>query len=302
MKENMHAHAYLLFGLEENPRALFLTFTFSIICHLVFFAVLILAPGHKPYSKYSPSVINVRMVALPDAAPGSGGEIAIKQQKQVTRQKKAQVSGKLKKAAVRIADKSSKAVSIAPKSKKIKKSLKKKTFKSSKVVKSAIAAIEKKVEESRPDPVAEAIDRLKSKLKKSGRIGQPGHKAGKGSVRPGAGIMGGAGAGGKHALELIDIYRVEIAYQIQKNWAFSESLAGGRTDLVVEMAFAVMPGGEIKDIWFDTRSGNRYLDESAYKAVMKSNPVSPHPPGLSEKVVYVGLRFGPKGLDQKLVN
>lgn len=299
MKENMHAHAYLLFGLEDNPRALFLTFTFSIICHLIFFAVLILAPGYKPYSKYTPSVINVRMVALPayDAAQGSGGEIAIKQQKQVPRQKKAQVSKKLKEAAARVTDKSSKAVSIAPKSKKIKKSLKKKTFKSSKVVKSAIAAIEKKVEDSRQDPVAEAIDRLKTKVEKSGRIGQPGHKIGKGTVRPGAGITGGSGAGDKHALELIDIYRVEIAYQIQKNWAFSESLAGGRTDLVVELAFTVMPGGEIKDIWFDTRSGNRYLDESAYKAVMKSNPVNPHPSGLSEKVVYVGLRFGPKGLD-----
>jgi len=301
MKENMHSRAYLLFGPEDNPRALFLTFTFSIICHLIFFAVLILAPGYKPYSKYSRSVINIKMVALPayDAAQGSGGEIAAKQQQQIPRQKKAQVSGKLKKATARVTDKSSKAVSLAPKSKKIKKSLKKKTFKSSKVVKSAIAAIEKKVEESRPDPVAEAIDRLRSKLKKSGAVSQPGTYAGKGSVRSGAGIMGGAGAGGRHALELIDIYRVEIAYQIQKNWAFSESLAGGRTDLVVELAFTVMPGGEIKDIWFDTRSGNRYLDESAYKAVMKSNPVSPHPPGLSEKVVYVGLRFGPKGLDQK---
>ena len=299
MKENLKHHAYLLHVMEEEPRALFFTFVISTILHLIFFAALIFVPGPKPYKHFSPSVINVRMVALPayDATQGSGGEIAIKQQKQVPRQKKAQVSGKLKKAAVRITDKSSKAVSIAPKSKKIKKSLKKKTFKASKVVKSAIAAIEKKVEESRPDPVAEAIDRLRTKVEKSGGIGQPGHKAGKNSVRPRAGLMGGAGAGGKHAQELINIYSVEIAYQIQKNWAFSESLAGGRTDLVVELAFTVMPGGEIKDIWFDTRSGNRYLDESAYKAVMKSNPVNPHPPGLSEKVVYVGLRFGPKGLD-----
>lgn len=295
----MHEHAYLLFGLEEKPRALFLTFTFSIICHLIFFAVLILVPEYKPHRKYFPSVINVRMVALPayDAALESSGERAIKPQEQVTRQKKARVSVKLKETTARVTDKSSKAVSIAPKSKKIKKPLKKKTFKSSKVVKSAIAAIEKKVEESRSNAVAEAIDRLKSKLKKSGEIRRPGHKTGKGSVRSGAGITDGAGAGGKHALELIDIYRIEIAYQIQKNWAFSESLAGGRTNLVVELAFTVMPGGEIKDIWFDTRSGNRYLDESAYKAVMKSNPVNPHPPGLSEKVVYVGLRFGPKGLD-----
>jgi len=295
----MHACGYLLFGLEEKPRALFLTFTFSIICHLIFFAVLMLAPIHKPHGKHFPSVINVRMVTLPayDVELGLSEETAIKPQERITRQKKASVSVKLKETAARVTDKSSKAVSIAPKSKKIKKSLKKKTFKSSKVVKSAIAAIEKKVEESRLDPVAEAIDRLKSKLKKSGEIRQLEHKTWKDSVRSGVGITGGTGAEGKRALELIDIYRVEIAYQIQKNWAFSESLAGGRTDLVVELAFTVMPGGEINDIWFDTRSGNRYLDESAYKAVMKSNPVNPHPPGISEKVVYVGLRFGTKGLD-----
>ena len=78
----MHEHAYLLFGLEEKPRALFLTFTFSIICHLIFFAVLILVPEYKPHSKYFPSVINIRMVALPayDAALESSGETAIKTQ------------------------------------------------------------------------------------------------------------------------------------------------------------------------------------------------------------------------------
>ena len=92
------------------------------------------------------------------------------------------------------------------------------------------------------------------------------------------------------------VYRVKIACQIQKNWAFSESLAGGQSDLKAELAFKVMPDGKISDVWFDTRSGNAYFDESAYKAIMKSNPVSPHPEGLNMQFVTVGIRFNLHGI------
>ena len=293
MKESMFAPSYLFRGIGNAPLTLFLPFAVSLVCHAIFFAILIYFPIHTPYNKkFLQSVINVSMVTLPaqGSASGPAGQIGLKSKIQSTQTKKAQVS-KIP----------SKTVSVAPKKgREIKESLKKKTFKPSKVVKSAITRIEKQVEDSRPDPVIEAINRLKTKVGSS-EARDIGAK-GEGLTGQGGNIPGGALTTGYLALKPINIYRVEIAYQIQKNWAFSESLAGGRTDLVVELAFSVMPSGEIKDIWFDTRSGNRYLDESAYKAVMKSNPVSPHPPGLSEKVVDVGLRFGPKGLDQKLVN
>ena len=67
-------------------------------------------------------------------------------------------------------------------------------------------------------------------------------------------------------------------------------------DLVAELAFTVMPNGEIKDIWFDKRSGNSYFDESVKKAIMKSNPVRGHPPGVKKPFVDVGLRFTPEGI------
>ncbi|MDL1969325.1 MAG: TonB C-terminal domain-containing protein [Deltaproteobacteria bacterium] len=299
----MFAPSYLFRGTGNAPLTLFLLFAVSLVCHAIFFAILIYFPIHTPYNKkFLHSVINVSMVTLPaqGSASGPAGQIELKSKIQSTRPKKAQVS-KIPSKTSSDSDRSrSKTVSVAPKKgRKIKESLKKKTFKPSKVVKNAITRIEKQVEDSRPDQVIEAINRLKSKVGSSEArdIGVQGE-----GLTEQQGSMPGGAFTCPPALKPIDIYRVEIAYQIQKNWAFSESLAGGRTDLVVELAFSVMPGGEIKDIWFDTRSGNRYLDESAYKAVMKSNPVSPHPPGLAEKVVYVGLRFGPKGLDQKLVN
>jgi hypothetical protein len=100
----------------------------------------------------------------------------------------------------------------------------------------------------------------------------------------------------KEVIELVDIYRQLIACQIQKNWAFSQSIAGGEQDLSAEIVFRVMPDGEIRDIWFDKISGNAYLDESARRAIMKTNPVSPHPEGLSKPFIPVGLRFTPEGI------
>jgi colicin import membrane protein len=95
---------------------------------------------------------------------------------------------------------------------------------------------------------------------------------------------------------LIDLYRLEIAFQIQKNWAFNEQLAGGDHSLVAAIVFKVMPDGEIRDIFFTDRSGNTYLDESAYKAIVKSNPVDSHPSGLVQPYVVMAIRFTPQGI------
>jgi colicin import membrane protein len=101
---------------------------------------------------------------------------------------------------------------------------------------------------------------------------------------------------GRKEAELIDLYRVEIAFQIQKNWAFNEQLAGGDHSLAAAIVFKVMPDGEIRDLFFTDRSGNPHLDESAYKAIMKSNPVDTHPQGLNKPYVVMAIRFTPQGI------
>ena len=260
----MHARAYSHQWMEHDSRTLFLSFAVSIICHLVFFAVLISAPSYTPKRIFSPSVINVSIVTLPG-------------------QKKTPAIKTLSKTNAQTDQKFSKTAPLVTKKKKIKTSLKKKTFKSSKIVKSAIERIEKKVEESRPTPVTEAIEDLK-------------HKIEKGAIEQNSETQAVSGANSKRALELIDIYRVEIAFQIQKNWAFSEQIAGSSTNLQACLVFKVMPSGEIREIFFTDRSGNSYLDESAYRAIIKSNPDAPHPPGVIRPFVEIGLRFGPQGL------
>jgi colicin import membrane protein len=186
-----------------------------------------------------------------------------------------------------------KAVSLAPKKIKPKKSLKKKTLDRSKMIDSAIDRIEKKVEKTETDSVASAIEQLKRKVEASEsqpRTGTGGGASGK------AGPAGGSGTGGARVQESILIYQAEIQYQIQKNWAFSQQLAGDNTHLEAVLAIKVLRNGEIEDIWFDKKSGNTYLDDSAYKALVKSNPLPPLPNDYMRPYYKVGLRFGPKGL------
>ena len=263
MKENIHVRANFYQGSENDPLTLFVTFAISTTCHLIFFAGLIFAPSYIPNRKFSPSIINVSLVTLSPqkAASVSSKQIAIKP-------KKAPVSKV-----------SPKAVSLTPK-KKIKKSLKKETFKSSKVVENAITRIEKKVEESRPTPVTEAIERLKNQV-------------GKDTTRQGSEIPAEPGVGSQQVPKLL-VYQQEIAYHIRKNWVFSEQLAGGRTDLEVRLLIKILENGNIEEIWFEKRSGNSYLDESAYKAIKKSNPLPPLPKGI--QIYNVLLGFTPSGL------
>jgi len=294
MKEKLNRHAYLLRVMEEEPRVLFFTFAISAILHMIFFAALIFMPGPKPYKHFSPSVINVSMVTLPGQkkAPGAGGPTGFELEKKIAKPEKTQVPKISSKIAAKADQDTSKAVSVVPKRRRLKKSLKKKTFKSSRVVKSAIARIEKKIETSRPNPIAEAIDRLKNKV----AIGRQEPQTGTGVTSPSTRAQGSYGAGGKRELGPMDIYRAQISYYIEKNWAFSKQLAEGRTDLAAVVVIRIMRNGEIKDVWFEKKSGNTYFDESAHKAVMKSDPLPMLPKGYLHPYYNLGLIFTPSGL------
>jgi colicin import membrane protein len=293
MNKSMHSNSYLFEDKEYERRIFFLNFSVSLMCHVILFVILIFAPGYAPNKRPSLSVVNVSMVTLPALKKSSGSDThrPAELKRPPTVKEKAPAPEVATKTVPAPVQKPSEAISIAPKKTAIKTSLKKKTFKSARVVESAISQIEKNLENSRPDQIRQAIDRLKDQVKKSG----PSDRNTNEDVNT-SGISGGSGAGSKKVLELIDIYRIEIAYQIQKNWAFSEQLGGGQKNLEAYLALKVMPNGEIKDIWFDKRSGNSYFDESVQKAVMKSNPVRPHPPEVKRPFVDVGLRFTPEGI------
>jgi len=161
----------------------------------------------------------------------------------------------------------------------------------------ALSGVEKNVEQSKSDSVRQAIDRLKKKVAQSEASVPRIDQTAKGIPgAAGAGIPGAAGSGGKRALEITDLYKIEVAFQVERHWAFSQQVAGDGKALQASLVFRVLPSGEITDLRYTQKSGNSYLDESAYKAVVKANPVSPHPAEIRVPYVTVALRFTPEGL------
>jgi colicin import membrane protein len=263
----------------------------SVFCHLLFFSGAIFLPGLRFTRAQIPTAVEVDLVSLPAAQP---------QAKPSSREPASSKKVELAKVAEHVVDKresnqpkaqvkeAKEAVSLAPrKPLRVKRSVKKKTYNVSRAIDNAIAKIEKQTSEARPRPVLEAIDALRKKdLATTDGAGS-------------GGAVAGIGEGTKKALELLDIYHAEIWDLIRRNWAYSEELDQGRSNLEAVIIVKIMRDGEIRDMWFEERSGSRYFDDSCLKAVKKSNPLPPLPDGFLKPFHEVGFRFNPSELQRR---
>ncbi|MGE5255332.1 MAG: TonB family protein [Hyphomicrobiales bacterium] len=276
----------------------------SLGLHVLVIAAVLYVPMNLSKPRLLPGAISVNLVSLPGPGPAPGppaGEGAPPSEtaKPVEAPKPAPEKPAVSVAPPKPVPEAPKPeVSLTPKIKE-KKSLKEATKDSQKMIERAIERIEKKVNEPDTSSVASAIERLKKKFAAtdtgSGRPGPPSPTVGQGGGGGPAG-GGGGGGGGPGAIGPIDIYRAAIASQVERNWAFSPQLAGGDKNLRVGLVFKVLPNGEIADIRYTERSSNSYLDDSAYKAIVKSSPVAPHPPSIKEPYVVMAIRFTPEGI------
>lgn len=274
----------------------------SIFGHLALMAMFVFVPQFTLNRDAAPRVINVSLVSLPTkpgapmtrtpslpAAPEkpTPPEPAVEPEKPTpvppTPKKPPEMQAPAKPSPPK-KTMEKEAVSLAPKNAKPKISLKKKTYKAEKVVARAVKRIEKQAETSRPDPVKAAIERMRSSVREREAAGTTT-----------AGDATGTG-GEKRAMALLDIYRIEIAHNIQKNWAFSEQMADHSKNLTAWVMIEVSRSGKIREFWFEKRSGNAYLDDSASRAIQKSNPLPPFPEGVTRSSIHQGFRFTPSGI------
>ena len=319
---------------EETSGQILRAVLFAFIGHVLIFAALIFVPPISFKNSYTPTIVSVRMVSLGDLKPeGSSAkkavvetsptekessgektkpidEIAESEAKvQVIPEKK--VAVEKKPVAEPVQEKPQPEVSLAPKETakekkeekpKVKTSLKKETFQPSKVVQSEIEQMEKKTEASRPQSFRDTLARLEKDVAKASSRGSAGEKTQSGGDDDGGsgggarGLGSGSGFGGEGAGSAREVYNGLIAYHIQKNWAFSEQLARGQSNLETLVGIKITPNGEIKDIWIDKKSGNEYLDESAIRAIKKSNPLPPLPREMANYDYEVRFRFTPEGM------
>lgn len=139
------------------------------------------------------------------------------------------------------------------------------------------------------ESVSSAIQQLRDKQAAEAAAG--GGSSGTGSG-PGSGSGDGAGLSGPLAVYLGIIIPI-----IEKNWSFSPAMFNGTPRMEVVLSVKIMPNGEIKDITFAKKSGNAYLDESAFKAMAKSSPLPAFgSSGIKRPNIELQFRFTPKGL------
>ncbi len=301
MKTNLHSHAYPL-GKGIDSRTMLVYFGISLFIHLSFIGYMLFLPESAPRRHFSPGSIHVSLVSLPGlpaSAPAPAAKTVVIPKPKAKKTVKAPVIEEPPPKPPPAAAKPQKTVSLASEKRKykVKKSLKKKTINRRKMIDQAVSGVQKKIEKSKSDSVSQAIAALKKKVAETQASTVQTDKTARAATgTAGAVVPGATGSGRQRALDLIDIYKIEVAFQVERHWAFSEQLAGNGSALQSSLVFRVLPSGEVSDIRFTKRSGNSYLDESAYKAIIKASPVSPHPEGVRALYVTVALRFTPQGV------
>lgn len=289
------------FGDGNGGKPLVVPFLISLVGHALVFGLVLYTPKSEPGRLGFPSVISVQMVELSGGAATPVGTIDSGDDPAVAVSDAPRPVEPRSPAAPQPQPRESAPaeISLAPQPPRAKSALKYQTMRTREEPRPTPSPTPRPEQRAAPsppvNPLEETIRRLREQVEREGRPGGGAGGTGTGQETTGGGRAG-FGFGGGQEVEAIDLYRLEVAFTVQKNWAFADQLAGARGDRVASLVFKVMPDGRIEDIFFTDRSGNPHLDESAYRAIVKSSPVRPHPSDIRLPYVEMGLRFTPKGV------
>ena len=311
----------LLNPIDQDRRTGFVFLIISVVAHGLFFGGLIFFQDFH-FARSMPPVVQIDLVSfspiLGSDKAGSGGGKEVKEDKEEKKGKKE--SQEIEEAGTPIRPPETKTEEpppvikpdislkakpknlkdlLAEQEKKIKEEEKKKEEKIDKKIPPKEAEVSKTM--AKPDGkqdennMSEVLTRLRKKVAEQGKLkrGQGGEGEGEGEGK-GIGKGGTPGGSGKGGATPEQQYLLGIVSRIQENWVFNENLARMDRNLEVRILIKILRSGEIRDIIFETRSGNSYLDESAKKAIMKINPLPPLPDGGYSYDLLLG--FTPQGL------
>ncbi len=291
----------ILYGVDNQTRSFFVFSSISLFCHLFVFVLIVFVhfPTDIDFKIKAPPSINVDLVSfnpeIPLPPPKAENSIPVqpdrierqldKVEKMPDRPELNQPEPEILRAKKTLKKKLKQSDYVVEKpARKVKKPHAKKKINTAKVLEEAVKRIEKQSKTSRPKSVADRIERLKKEIKN-----QSGMKGGSSTSADSNGPV-------PRDFSQIEIYQAEVSVRLKNNWVFSEKLAGDTKGLESRLVIKILPDGRITDVWFEKRSGNTYLDNSAYKTVMKSNPLPPLPDGFS--YFHLVLGFTPSGLNR----
>lgn len=78
--------------------------------------------------------------------------------------------------------------------------------------------------------------------------------------------------------------------RIKQNWSMPSSLLPGKNISTI-IDIKISRSGALEYANFEKRSGNRYFDDSALRAIRKSSPFPPFPSWIRDNNIEIGIRF-----------
>jgi colicin import membrane protein len=87
-------------------------------------------------------------------------------------------------------------------------------------------------------------------------------------------------------------YQAAIASRLQQFWSLPEYLQKD-PNLTAIVAITIKVDGNIANVVFENKSGDRIFDQFVNKAIEEANPLPPIPPALKKQRYEIGFRFKP---------
>ena len=268
------------FGEEKWVRMLALSF----VLHMVVFSTVLFIPKNGArYPSLKDRVYHIELVGPPSKGAVKGGRSggpAVKGKKttQILKTKTQRITVKEKKKVPVVAKR------VSPK---LKAKPERSTTSSSGLIEKALSKIERKVtEQKKVQPTPTPTETIENeKPEEEGAIPAQGGEAG---------ISGAPSETGK----VIALYQMEIESAIKNNWSYPVALVNTKKERGPEAVvnLTVRNDGKIMKHSFKKRSHNPLFDDSVQKAIEKSDPLPPFPPGYKKSYDEVEINFSLKDL------
>ncbi len=141
------------------------------------------------------------------------------------------------------------------------------------------------VQKTQSAHLEKAMDRIRKKVQASGQTAVPAATSAGASSPPATAAPGGAEMDQRMAS-----YYAAVWAKIKGQWSLPKDILS-RENLEAVIQARILRSGAVSDVSFEKRSGNRFFDDSALKAVRKASPLPPLPEWIRDSSVEIGIRF-----------
>ena len=130
-----------------------------------------------------------------------------------------------------------------------------------------------------------AMAAIRKKVQASGQASAPAATSAGAKSVPASSAQGGAEMDARMAS-----YYAAVWAKIKGQWSLPKDILS-KENLEAVIQARILRSGAVGDVSFEKRSGNRFFDDSAMKAVRKASPLPPLPDWIRDSSIEIGIRF-----------